>query len=185
MLICEKYFHFDFFVHFLKSFLSAKASQWLIGGNANYSFIKSKDYKISSFEILPNAGYFFLDKFAGGLRPGFNSETTYSKYRTSAIFIGPFVRYYFLPADQKLNLFTDISFAYSWSKFKNLVAQYTSSFKFNYYQLGFMAGPSIFLNEHTSLEFTVGYKYSTGSPKDTATENSIRVGIGLQIHIGK
>jgi hypothetical protein len=48
-----------------------------------------------------------------------------------------------------------------------------------------MAGPAIFINEHTALELTVGYIHSSRGPIDSSATSKLQLGIGLQIHFGK
>lgn len=137
-------------------------------------------------QLSPAVGYFFTDKFAGGLRPGFAYDTYRwgsDKYRISTITLAPFLRYYFLPIQQKVNLFADAAFGYSWSKFKNFDPPAT--FKYHYYNIALMAGPAIFLNEHTALEITVGYNYLSRGPIDSTITHKFQVGVGLQVHLGK
>ena len=160
--------------------------QWLIGGSGFFSYSKSKDLKFSSLQFSPAAGYFFMDKFAGGLRIGMSSDTynfPTDKYRNSSISIAPFLRYYFLQLDNKVNFFVDGSFGFSWSKFKEFT--FPATFRYNSHEFSFLAGPAIFLNKHTALEFTLGYTYLSRGPIDTTVTNKLQVGIGLQVHIGK
>lgn len=80
-------------------------------------------------------------------------------------------------------MFADVAYGYSWGKSKNF--KYPSSHKYNYYNLSFMAGPAIFLNERTALEITVGYTYLSRGPIDTTVTNKLQLGIGFQIHFGR
>ena len=163
-----------------------REDQWLIGGNVFYSYSKSKQLKFVSFQLSPAAGYFFLDKLAGGLRLNVSSDTyrwATDGFRISSTSIAPFLRYYFLPVQEKLNLFADASFGYSWGKYKDL--DFGGSHRYRHYNFALMAGPAIFLNEHTALEVTVGYNYLSRGPIDSTVTNKFQFGIGLQVHIGK
>jgi hypothetical protein len=64
-----------------------------------------------------------------------------------------------------------------------------STYKYNYHTYSLMAGPAIFLNEHTALEITVGYSHATGGLPpanfDTVTVSRFQIGVGLQIHLGR
>ena len=104
-------------------------------------------------------------------------------FRNSAITISPFARYYFLRVEQKVNFFADLSFGYTWSKYKDL--DLGSSFRWRHYNFAFMTGPAVFLNEHTALEITIGYNYLSRGPIDSTVTNKFQAGIGLQVHIGK
>jgi hypothetical protein len=127
-----------------------------------------------------------MDKFAGGLRLGVNSDTykfPTDKFRNSTISVAPFLRYYFLPLDRKVNFLVDGSFGFSWSNFKEFT--FPATHRYNYHNFSVLAGPAIFLNEHTALEFTLGYTYLSRGPIDSTITNKLQVGIGLQVHIGK
>jgi hypothetical protein len=164
-----------------------KKEQWLIGGNGMFTWSKSKTLTLTSWQLTPAVGYFFMDKFAAGLRGNFFSDKydygSSGKFRFATVTIGPFVRYYFLPTDQKVNLFADAAFGYSWGKNRNWNPEGHSNY--HYYNAAFMFGPAIFLNEHTALEITLGYNYLSRGPVDTTITHRIQVGVGLQIHLGK
>ena len=173
------------FIHCIAS-AQIKKDQWIIGGNGAFSYLKSTELKFTSWQLFPSAGYFLADKLAAGLRGGFSSDSydyDSEKFRISAITAAPFLRYYFLPADQKVNLLSEASFGYSWAKHRNFYPQ--GVHRYHYYNIGFMAGPAIFLNEHTALEVTVGYNYLSRGPVDSTVTQKFQVGLGLQIHIGK
>jgi hypothetical protein len=48
-------------------------NDWLIGGSTKFSSNKTADFKTTMFEFSPNAGYFFVNNFAVGLRAGISS----------------------------------------------------------------------------------------------------------------
>jgi len=177
-----------FFIIFSsKAFSQIDENQWIIGGHSSFSYSQSKELKISEWQISPAAGYFFMDKFAGGLRLSYGSQTrTWSseKNRNVAVSFGPFLRYYFLSTEQKINLFADAEYEFARMKYKNIVSAYPSSYSYNYYEVSLMAGPAFFINEHTSLEFTFGYSYLSRGQIDTTVTNRLKMGIGLQIHLG-
>lgn len=161
--------------------------QWIIGGDAGFSYFKYYTTKTSSFSLSPTGGYFILNQLAVGLRPSyvaeFNTTQAGGKSRESLISVTPFIRYYFLSYERKLNFFADGGFGYSWGKFKNYS---NPDFKYHSKIISFKAGPAIFLNERTALEITLGYNHSIrGSLGDTLGISSFQIGLGLQIHIGK
>jgi hypothetical protein len=162
------------------AFAQINKGQWLAGGNVAFQYNKTGNSKYTQFNVSPDAGYFFIDNFAGGLRV--NVDTYKSKIndvetgKQTTFSIAPFVRYYFLPSGQKVNIFADADYSFGSTKYGNAESTSVNGF-------GFMAGPAIFLTPNTALEFTVGYnsiKYE-GSSNRT---NSIRVGAGFQIHLG-
>jgi len=160
--------------------------QWLIGGNLGFSYSSAEYLKTTNLSLAPDIGYFFFDKFSGGLRFNLTSNTEHYSYsperfRQTQFTPAPFLRYYFLSSTQKVNLFMDGSYGYSFNWYKHNSSTYT----YHYWGFSLMAGPAIFLNEHTALELTLGYNYSTGSANDTLRINAFKVGVGLQIHFGQ
>jgi hypothetical protein len=96
------------------AFSQINKGQWLVGGSASLDFSKqgdNDDSKVTSVTVSPDAGYFFLNNFAGGARVSFQSVKVKSDEDASTKFLFvPFVRYYFLPAAQKVKLFADASY---------------------------------------------------------------------------
>lgn len=149
-------------------------NDWLIGGSIKFASNKTADIKTSMFEFSPNAGYFFANNFAGGLRSDINSVKVESEDAISSTLISPFLRYYFLPSDSKVNIMLDGSFGFgSTSVLSETISQ--SGF-------GFTAGPAIFLNKHTALEFTLGYN-SIKYEDDPDRSNTFTIGVGFQVHL--
>ncbi|MEI9810939.1 MAG: hypothetical protein WDO16_25360 [Bacteroidota bacterium] len=128
-----------------------KKGQWMTGGIADFSHTSSdinlagldQENKAYSYRVAPGFGYFFMDKFCGGLRlnisgaksteqsNGLSASFIYissAETKTSGAGISPFVRYYFLPVSAKLNLFADASYIYNseTTKSKLLVTQQTN-----------------------------------------------------------
>src|SRR5215213_733735 len=100
-------------------FSQINKGQWLVGGNAGFSSSKIGDFKTSTIEFAPDAGYFFIDNFAGGLRVSVQSikiKLDAEDATSSSTSIAPFVRYYFLPASQKVNVFADASYGFGSTK---------------------------------------------------------------------
>lgn len=158
-----------------------KKGDWMLGGDAGFTSQKQGDYKTTSFNLAPDAGYFFIDNFAGGLKASISSsKETYNStdVKNSGYELAPFVRYYFLPASQKVNLFADASFGFGQNK-------YTSGgvdTKSNFTNLGIKAGPAIFLTPATALELALGYN-STKVKDAEDRSNQFGVSVGFQIHI--
>jgi hypothetical protein len=172
-------------------FSQIEKGKWLIGGSGSFSYAQAaatnRTYKVLTLDFAPAAGYFFFNRFAGGLRPTIGIQTNRStpdhKNRTTSFTINPFLRYYFLAENRKVNLFADAGYGYFFSKYTQFDGVYDETYHSS--TLSFKAGPSIFLNEHTALEITLGYNYSTRGPIDTFKTNTIQLGIGLQFHLGK
>lgn len=160
-------------------FAQINKGQWLVGGNISYDAEKQGDYKVHTFEFNPNAGYFFINNFAGGLRLGYTSEKVKGGGDAYTYFgAAPFLRYYFLPAAQKVNVFADGSYGF---------AKQGSSDKKSGNMYSIMAGPAVFLSPNTALEFALYYKSYGGDAFENAAgdrDNHFGVNIGFQIHLG-
>jgi len=193
--------------------------QWLVGGNISFTHQSNNytsgsyttDYKSTSFQAAPDAGYFIMKKLAVGLRPGIstsNSTTSgngaeanytfsYKDKATSTNYtIAPFVRYYFLPAANKVNILADVSYAYLHTKSHNQtdqvsivdgqpqISSQTTSGKNHASVYTISAGPSIFINRTVALELLAGYAYQKYKGATTGTNNFL-LSAGFQIHLGK
>jgi hypothetical protein len=175
---------------FISSLLHAQLDkgQWLIGGFGSFSAFKVAnansllpDSKYRSLSLNAGPGYFVKDKLALGARINYSysSSTFYvnQEYKSTINVIGaaPFVRYYFLAKQKKINLLADV--AYSWRSQKNKVTpggtgSETSS------QFQFAAGPVWFITPQTALELTVGY-----SGREDNVKPELNVNLGFQIHL--
>ena len=154
----------------------------MMGGNASFSYLKYGNYKETSLGLSPDVGYFAIDNLALGVRASLTHSKTEQSFtpdlRRTYYNLTPFVRYYFLPATQKLNLFADAGFGFG--QYRSEVAN--SESKDNFTELDISAGPAIFLTPSTALEFTVGYvsmKYKNNDDR----YNTLRLGVGFQIHL--
>ena len=177
----KKIVSFLCFVFFASaSFSQINKGQWIVGGNASLEFSKygsDDESKTTAVSISPNAGYFFINNFAGGARVTFQSVKQKSDEDASTSFLfAPFVRYYFMPAAQKVNLFADAS--YGFGSFKS-----GESESFN--QFAIAAGPAVFLSPNTALEFTLQYRSAGGDAYGDDRMNTFGVNVGFQVHLGK
>lgn len=170
------------------AFSQINKGQWMVGGNLSFTSSKDKTTvggesqsgkttTILSFN--PDAGYFFMDKFAGGLR--LNLTTATGGY--SSLFVGPFLRYYLLPTAQKVNIFADGTFGFGSSKASSTdKSQSATAFQI-------MAGPAIFLNEHTALQIAPFFRSESstedvGGTKYKFSTTNFGAMVGFQIHLG-
>lgn len=182
------------------AFSQINKGQWLIGGNASFSTDKdnssiSKD-RSTTFQLSPNAGYFVSDKLAVGARINFMSDKneveygSYTEATNTSVSLSPFVRYYFLPKTEKLNLFADAGYVYGRIKntYKGIYSggipgtDITSKGTTHGYHIS--AGPVIFLNPNTAVELTLSYNYQKQKDYDY-TNKGFMAGVGFQIHFGK
>jgi hypothetical protein len=182
---------FLFFIAFLNAASQVNKGEFLVGGNFNFNSSKypgggsPANYKTTNFSVSPNIGYFIISKLAAGARINLAlyHQTVGSVSSTNTnTSLSPFARYYFLPAAKMVNVFADVSYNHFKNKYK-FESQPASSSTSHGYTIS--AGPSIFLNQHIALEFTVGYQYikPNGYPDGKTTQ--INSGLGLQIHLGK
>src|SRR5258708_35660342 len=90
--------------------------QWLVGGNVNFTSSKQGDAKLTHINFSPDAGYFFINNFAGGLRLNVSSDKPDGGDASTIFTVAPFVRYYFLPSAQKVNVFADAQYGFGSGK---------------------------------------------------------------------
>jgi Outer membrane protein beta-barrel domain len=164
----------------LASFSQVNKGQWLAGGTAGFEsskFGSDDDSKTTSFTFSPAAGYFFINNFAGGLRASINSVKDHNEDAFTSVLFAPFVRYYFLPAIQKVNILADASYG-----FGSMKSGESESFN----QFAIAAGPAVFLSPNTALEFTLQYRSQGGDAFGGDDRlNSFGVNVGFQVHLGK
>lgn len=173
-------FSFALLTFGLTSFSQINKGQWLVGGSASFSSSKhgsDDDTKFTSFSVSPDAGYFFINNLAGGARVSFESQKQKNFDAYHSFLFSPFVRYYFLPSAQKVNLFADASYGFGSMKSAG------DSEGFN--QFAIAAGPAVFLTPNTALEFTVNYNSAGGDAYGDDRTNSFGFNVGFQIHLGK
>ncbi len=155
---------------------------WMLGGNAGFNSSKIEDIDASKTTILtvsPNVGYFFINNLAGGLRLSFTSVKEKGRDAEQELSAAPFVRYYFLPSSQKVNVFLDGSYGFGSAKFNTIGGTETESFN----QFGITGGAAIFLTPATALELGVGYTSAGGEYYGDNRHNNIGLNIGFQIHL--
>ncbi len=160
------------------TFAQIKKGQWMIGGDATFTSTKYTDNPtITELSFNPAAGYFFMDKLAGGLRVDISTASYGSGSGSATSFFGsPFLRYYFLPVAQKVNLFADASYGIGSVSATGADTKSTTLMRI-------MVGPSIFLNQHTALQIAPFYRRKGATDLDDKTD-TFGMAIGLQIHIG-
>jgi len=161
-------------------FAQINQGNWMVGGNVNFTHSKIGDAKSNHFNISPDAGYFFIDQLAAGLRLNYGSDKVKGADDASTDWtVSPFVRYYFLPSGQMVNIFVDGSYGFGKTGDKD---------KVSYNQFEFMAGPAVFLSPNVALEFALFYRSKGGDAYKTLTSddrlNQFGVNIGFQIHLG-
>jgi hypothetical protein len=161
------------------SFSQINKGQWLVGGSASLDFTKygsDDDSKVTTFSLAPDAGYFFINNFAGGARVSFTSLKPKGEDASTSFLFAPFARYYFLPSSQKINVFADAS--YGFGSVKDGESDGMNQF-------AFAAGPAVFLSPNTALEFTLQYTSAGGDAYGDDRLNNFGLNVGFQVHLGK
>jgi hypothetical protein len=160
----------------LPSFSQITKGNWLAGGALSFQSEKfsEDDDRTTRFNFSPNAGYFFADKIAGGMRLSFshvsNDNDSYRDF-----IAGPFARYYFLPVAQRANIFLEGHFMAGTEKYENFDAE-------NKTQFGFNAGAAFFFNTHVAVETSLGWR-SLKYKSDAGRYSTFGIGIGFQVHL--
>lgn len=201
---CLHYFTFKLFImkiFFLliflgttfQSFSQLTKNNWLVGGSGSFSSKEgtystqsiSYDSKYTDLTIAPNVGYFIKDKFASGLRTTFSWEKSKTfppgggSTDIKRIVAGPFLRYYFLNIDSRINLLADANL--------QIGAYSAGASKGNITNFAFKAGPAIFFNSVVAFELLFGY-YSNIEDVKYGYKSDLRgfqISAGLQIHLEK
>ena len=153
---------------------------WLVGGNARFDTqqqsLNASDITGWNIDISPDIGYFFADNFAGGLKPSLNygmRKIGDSRNEATILGIGPFLRYYFLPHENQVNIFAESAY------------QYHTDFKGdNQNNFNLSVGPVIYFNSSVGLELSFSYELFKSKASNTNTK-TFSFGIGFQIHLEK
>jgi len=165
------------------AFAQTEKGKWTVGASSNSMFTTTKtadaddNTRVTSFNITPDAGYFFIDNLAAGLR----ANLTTSKVKgaddgTTTFVVAPFARYYFLPTAKKVNVFADAHYGFGSRKVGDADGQGLNEFQIQ-------AGPAIWLNERVALDATVSYLSTGGENIDNRT-NTIGVNFGFRLSLG-
>ena len=157
---------------------------WMIGGSASFLTNKSiaripnsVSFTQSSLNINPGVGYFFIDKFAGGLGLLINYDKVVAGTNSNSptyYGIGPFARYYFLSKEKQVNIFSEVAYSYS-TQAPHVQNQNSDSYSIK-------VGSVAYFNSSVGLEFTLGY---TNSKSYSSISKTFQIGLGFQIHLEK
>ena len=217
-----KQFHLIIVLVFFSYSVSSQISkgQWMLGGNASFSHSLVKqhndlfhsDNKTTGFQLMPGAGYFFMNQLAAGLRTGIiNSDVKQEteshvpaslyyllKSKITALSFSPFIRYYILPSSRKLNAFADASYTYSNNNEKTntyqvfttsgglpTVSSSTNNSKYKGHSYSIAAGPAFFMNPKVCVELTAGYSFTKYEGNTNQKGNTFLLGAGFQIYLNK
>lgn len=181
-----------------QSFGQLTKNNWLVGGAGSlYSYTEdftspSSNYKAKYTDINLNAsvGYFFIDKFAAGLRPVFYSYKGESNSGGQAdniqFAIGPYARYYFLNQEKQFNLLIDASYQLGLNRDMSGIETFKG--KFNFFSV--MAGSEVFFTTSVGIQILLGYSQrlvTNISPLGTLKniKNGFQTSIGFNFHLEK
>ena len=155
---------------------------WMVGGNGLFSSqsenLRGTNVNGLNIGLLPGIGYFFIDKFAGGARISFYyNKLQYNGVASSStqLGLGPFLRYYFLNPENRVNLFAETYYQYAFISGSNLKSYNENTFRFS-------AGPVVYFNSSVGLEFTLNYELFNSNSTNTDAKTFF-LGIGFQIHL--
>ncbi|MFD0837261.1 hypothetical protein ACFQ0I_15890 [Mariniflexile aquimaris] len=169
------------------SYSQITKNNWLVGGSGNFKTTTTKFLSDGTkpydnrtiFTIAPNVGYFFYDKLSGGISLSYTYDNIFEDYQYFGI--GPFVRYYFLNPEKRINLFLQGNYNYYEGGAKTVDGNDTGKFHNNGH--GFKAGSAIFLNSSVALELSLDY--ISNRLNSTLKEKTFMIGAGFQIHLEK
>ena len=158
-------------------FSNAQISQnnWMVGGSFAFTSSEVMDITTKTTLFSPNIGYFFVDRFAGGIKGNLSALKMEGEDVMSSSMFGPYLRYYLFTNDKDFNLHFDGSYMFGATKAAG------ETFNQNGYELA--VTPMVFLNKHTALELRVSYG-SVDTEGETERTNTFGLGVGFQIHLG-
>jgi outer membrane protein len=190
---------FTLFFAGIFSFANAQTDKGSIiaGGDISFDFGKDKAKsngttvefgKTTTVEFSPLAGYFFMDRLAGGLEFNINSTTfkedgTGDKDVFTVIAVGPFVKYY-----HETGLFGMGSVGFGSIKDKTITGSVTNEGTSGIFQWRLGAGYAAFLNDHVSVEPMLSYgaliiKDKDANPEVKDISNRLRISVAFNIFL--
>lgn len=163
---------------------------WMMGGNASYSVTHYNSYEnggqkniFYSLLITPDVAYFFMDKLSAGLKLGIDclgskgtGTSVYSKL-TNYNF-GPFLRYYFLPKENDINVLVEGTYQYG---LHGAGPDKETSSK-NTFDIA--AGPVMYFNSSVGMELLLNYS-SYKFVRYSGSNRAFTISLGLQAYLKK
>ncbi len=150
---------------------------WMVGGSGSfYSYQLKDNYGTNSgmgIELRPNVGLFIKDKLVIGITPLFAYSKSENGSSVTSYGIGPYIRYYLLQPENRVNVLTHVGYAYSGSNNSN---DKSTAFDFK-------VGPALYFNSSVALEMTLNY--SLNKLNSSTDYNIFSLGLGFQIHLEK
>jgi hypothetical protein len=189
----------------ITTYAQIQKGRWLVGGSLSGSYQKGgalNNYRESSIQAPIQFGYMVGSGVAIGLRgqaryseakfemrstsyyPYYSYGTTYEVIIKSELYsVGPFVRVYVLPNNQKFNCYIEPHVGYGKYKGSDRLIV-TGKSDNNYLNYNLSIAPVVFLNPNTSLEFILAYNYTSFNHSET-NAFSYLFGVGFQTFLGK
>jgi hypothetical protein len=140
-------------------------------------YVESPAQKLITFNLLPKVGYFVIDNLALGLDAFIASstqkDTEYnSKYSTTYLGVGPFVRYYI--SGSKVMPFFEVSSLFGTMNEKDKYESTTNTYKTGVMAFGGGIGMAVKLSDKLTFDMLTGYnsttaKRKTDNPNDERT----------------
>lgn len=173
------------FIFITSTYCQITKGNWIIGGSASFLTNKSiarnsnsvSGFNQSSLNINPGVGYFFINKFAGGLRLIINFDKVVAGTSSNSptyYGIGPFARYYFLPIEKQVNIFSEVAYSY-YARMPYVQNQKSDSYFVE-------VGSVVYFNSSVGLEFTLAY---SNSKSYSIISKTFQIVLGFQIHLEK
>ena len=176
---------------FLNSFGQTEKGKFLVSASSSFDFTSLSSKwetdsnsgdagKTTGFDLAPSAGYFLGNNLAVGLQLSLNRVTEKDdadKYTETTTMLMPFALLYFGKSNVKP--FIQAGFGPGWYK-----AEYSDSQskKLSAYELG--GGIAIFINQHVSLDISLGYASVSSKFTDGWNVNWKTVSKGIGGNIG-
>ena len=174
---------------------------WLVGGTGLFNSttytndLGLQSLRYTNIQLSPVIGYFFVNKFAGGLKLSLATSRSknisdgagYNLGKNNSYGFGPFLRYYFLGIDKQFNILIDGSHQYQIERGGGVSSTGSATLpvpitQYSKNTFSIVAGPVIYFNSSVGLEFLAGYTISK-YVQNKSSIKSVQVGLGFQIHL--
>ncbi|MBX3256342.1 MAG: hypothetical protein KF862_19555 [Chitinophagaceae bacterium] len=183
------------------SYCQVTKQNWLVGGTGSFNSnsytddLGNKSYKETYLQLQPNVGFFFIDKLAAGIKLNISflrnkvESENYNLQKSNFYGFGPFIRYYILNSENRINFLIEGSYQYQVERSGGVSANNNNPISIQMTQytrnmLGFAGGPVMYFNRSVGLELLAGYSF-TDYVQNKSNIKKFYVGIGLQVHLEK
>jgi hypothetical protein len=170
-----------------------------MGGSGSFSSLRSNADEIyfnkqGTLTLSGNFGYFFIDKFAAGIKLSYTNEKdivdgsmpgTENVGVNRNIQAGPFIRYYLLNEELPYNVSAEVSAEFGQNTGKNgtIGSSNIQKSRLKRMTYTFLAGPEFFLNTAIGIHLQIGYTVNRYSSPYSATTNGFLTVVGFQWHL--